>query len=375
MLKTLILFFISIFFVIIKKIYLGLFKRKNFQTLPGYLLLKINKKFLKFFVSTFNCPVVFITGTNGKTSTTSLLYNILISHNLRVLTNLSGSNLKRGVLSSVLLSYYKFVFNKPNILLFEVDEGSVQSLANDFNTTNTNKYIVVLNLSRDQLDRYGEVDILAKKIKTSSIENNFKIVSDKYCYYSILKPQLLPTLLNSKDIINTLNLHSSPHLISNFSYINSVLNDLNIKLLPSKISQFTNVPGRGNTFNYLGCYYNLNLSKNPASFNTSLNSIYLKDATDVLILLNDNIPDGRDVSWIYDINYSLLQKKLNGKTIYVGGTRSYDLLNLLKILKIPSFNFLSFENYSIFAKKTKINKTFVLANYSATSHILKNYAK
>ena len=45
----------------------------------------------------------------------------------------------------------------------------------------------------------------------------------------------------------------------------------------------------------------------------------------VLCILNDKIPDGRDVSWVYDIEPELLVKACSGKKVYVSGTRSLDM--------------------------------------------------
>lgn len=373
MLKTLGLFFISIFFIASKKVYLIFFKKQKFETFPGYFLLKINTNYLKFFISTFNCPVIFVTGTNGKTSTTHLLNYLILQTKLAVLTNLSGSNLKRGVLSSVVLNYYKFLFNKPDLLIFEVDEGFVYSVAKDFSCISKSKYILLLNLSRDQLDRYGEVDTLVQKINKAAYDFNFKIIADKKLYPTLLKPHLYPVCTGYEKTLSKLKIESSSHLKTNFCFIASVLNDLNISIPLGKLSPFESVPGRGKNFEYKGCVYALNLSKNPASFNTSL--IQQSATKNVLILLNDNIPDGRDVSWIYDIDTNLLKDFLKDKTVCVAGTRSFDFINLLNMLNIPCFNFNTFASYSIFATKTYIKNTFILANYSATSHILKNYAK
>jgi len=69
------------------------------------------------------------------------------------------------------------------------------------------------------------------------------------------------------------------------------------------------------------------LSKNPTGFNESLKIVMEKKYSNLLLFLNDRIPDGRDISWIWDVDFELLStQKLN---ITVSGDRTYDLANRL----------------------------------------------
>jgi UDP-N-acetylmuramyl tripeptide synthase len=97
-----------------------------------------------------------VSGTNGKTTTTALLAAALATAG-PIVTNVTGANLKTGLVSALAKD-----LDSP-VAVLEVDEAAlVQVLAE---TTAT--VVVLLNLSRDQLDRYGEVRLAAQKWRTS----------------------------------------------------------------------------------------------------------------------------------------------------------------------------------------------------------------
>jgi UDP-N-acetylmuramyl tripeptide synthase len=104
--------------------------------------------------------VIVVTGTNGKTTTTKLIGEMLAAHGVKVVTNSSGSNLKRGVTSALIAAADMQGRVKATVGLFEVDEASLRLVAPEIRPT----HIVVTNLFRDQLDRYGELDTTAKLI-------------------------------------------------------------------------------------------------------------------------------------------------------------------------------------------------------------------
>ena len=75
---------------------------RNANTLPGLILERINKKYLKDSLSKLEKGVIVVTGTNGKTTTTKILSSLLEGLGYRVLTNQTGGNYVRGVISLVL---------------------------------------------------------------------------------------------------------------------------------------------------------------------------------------------------------------------------------------------------------------------------------
>src|SRR5436305_1609510 len=97
-----------------------------------------------------------VSGTNGKTTTTALLAAALGTAG-PVVTNMTGANLKAGIVSALAHDL------ESPVAVLEVDEAAlVQVLADT-----TADVVVLLNLSRDQLDRYGEVRLAAQKWRTS----------------------------------------------------------------------------------------------------------------------------------------------------------------------------------------------------------------
>src|SRR6185436_3132744 len=73
----------------------------NGSAMPGYVIERINKRFLSKAMGKLPQGVVLVTGTNGKTTTTKLLAELLQGQGLRVLTNNTGSNFVRGIISLV----------------------------------------------------------------------------------------------------------------------------------------------------------------------------------------------------------------------------------------------------------------------------------
>lgn len=113
------------------------------------------------------------------------------------------------------------------------------------------------------------------------------------------------------------------------------------------------------------------LSKNPTSFNESLSTIMDINGKSIVIVLNDKIPDGLDVSWIWDINFeSIIKDKIN---IIVAGDRKFDMALRLKYAGF--FTHIA-ENLKEAIEKASENlekdeKLYVLPNYSAMLEVRK----
>lgn len=109
---------------------------------------------------------VLITGTNGKTTTSGLVRNILKDAGIKPVGNPSGSNLARGITSCLVEAAGLGGRIKAKVGVLEVDEAALAAVSGRIST----RAIAVLNLFRDQLDRHGEIDTLARLIG-SSLEN------------------------------------------------------------------------------------------------------------------------------------------------------------------------------------------------------------
>jgi UDP-N-acetylmuramyl tripeptide synthase len=130
------------------------------QALPGLVAERLDKNLLAKIAGRFSQGVILVTGTNGKTTTVKLLTSMLEKKGWRVLTNSTGSNLKRGIVSAVIDKAHINGRLNYDVAVFEVDEASLRRVAGLLKP----RYIVVLNLFRDQLDRYGELDTTAALI-------------------------------------------------------------------------------------------------------------------------------------------------------------------------------------------------------------------
>lgn len=134
--------------------------RGSGQALPGLLAERLDPRLARKLVAGLPNGVILVTGTNGKTTTTKLIASILAASGEKVLVNRTGSNLKRGITSALIAAAGINGRIDATVGLFEVDEASLRQVAADLNP----RHIVVLNLFRDQLDRYGELDTTAALI-------------------------------------------------------------------------------------------------------------------------------------------------------------------------------------------------------------------
>lgn len=411
--------------------FLALFNRDG-GNLPGLVGYKLNKKLLKCFK--IKGSVIAVTGTNGKTSTTNLIYSLFSSISTKVICNKQGNNIRTGILSTLI----KNCDYRGNVdceyLILEVDEHYVPLVFSDLKLDS----LIILNFFRDQLDRTCEVDILISKISSflenyegnlilnaddpnvarlarsnnknknicffgvnkynGSVKKNNEKMEGKYCpfcssplvysYYQYShigkykcskcdfsnkhvdvlvenidlnkkcfywKDKLFKTKYNS--IYNVYNIASVLTL--------SMLYDISVNVVYDCIKSFEINNGRFENIVVNNVVSTLNLAKNPTGVNVTLKIINEDDdSKDILFVLNDNIADGKDVSWIWDINFSVLN---NVDRIITSGTRAYDIAVRIKnsgfdYKKIECFLDLSSAVASLY--KTKKRK-YVIFNYTA----------
>lgn len=131
---------------------------KGGSTFPGTVSLKFDKNILKTVAKGYK--VILVTGTNGKTTTTSMITNILKENGYNVITNNTGANLYRGIVACFVDNYKFSKKTTNNYAVIEVDEANVKFVTEYI----TPEIITITNLFRDQLDRYGEVYTTLDKI-------------------------------------------------------------------------------------------------------------------------------------------------------------------------------------------------------------------
>jgi UDP-N-acetylmuramyl tripeptide synthase len=391
------------------------------STWPGHIALKLNPNFVNDVLKQSKTKIILVTGTNGKTTTAKLLQTILEENNQKVFLNASGANLLNGIASSIILKSAltgKLYFN---YAIFEVDENTLPQIIEKLEPD----FIIALNLFRDQLDRYGEINTVAKKWKdayrnlnkTEFILNaddpqiaylgdgldskthyfglndqKFEYKEQQHAADSILCPKCGIKLtydafyfshLGKWKCENCQLKRPNPDLES-FQYypllgtyaiydtlaavLTTQILGLSNEQIGKALKTFKPAFGRQEITEINGKKTQLFLSKNPTSFNESLRTINANKTRNLLLVLDDRIPDGTDVSWIWDIDFETLINK-NTK-LYLAGDRVYDLALRLKYASVnfPKENV--FENLEK-AIRRGLDKTnnsdifYILPTYSA----------
>jgi len=128
--------------------------------LPGLVALAVDPNFITALSSGLSHGVICVSGTNGKTTTARMLADITRAAGWQPIHNRSGSNLDRGVAAALLADANWSGEPRGDVGLFEIDEASLPSAISRLKP----KVVVVTNLFRDQMDRYFELDTLAKRI-------------------------------------------------------------------------------------------------------------------------------------------------------------------------------------------------------------------
>lgn len=386
---------LNLFVILFGKAFISLSKLLNLgngSTWPGHIALNLNSNFVKDLLRSNprgrKLKVIIIAGTNGKTTTGKLITEILRSNGNSVIENSSGANLLNGLASAIIKGSSLFDSARPGLavlkqdyLIFECDENALPEVVEQTNPD----YIICLDLFRDQLDRYGEIDSIAKKWHSSfeklgsrttlilnaddpqisylskdtkakslyfGLSSNNEDKQTKHGADSTYCPRCLEKLKYKSVCFSHLGnwecpnckLKRPPTDIEELSHypLNGTYNKYNALAaslfatnesigqdkITISFNNFTPAFGRQEKIIYKGKNVQIFLSKNPTSFNESLSTVKDLKGKDLLILLNDRIPDGLDVSWIWDINFEeILNKEFN---VGVSGDRVYDMALRLK---------------------------------------------
>lgn len=368
---------------------LKLFNRGG--SLPGKVALKLNHNILKKLK--YECKIIVVTGTNGKTSTANYLGELFNHNNDKLIQNRKGDNLKAGITTTIVTNTRLSKKVNASIIVLEVDELNIPFVINNLNVD----YLIVTNFFRDQLDRANEMEQLISKIEKGIVNFKGQLVLNgndpnvvrlykssfhqspffyglakyeesttttneanegKFCpichsklnymYYhyshigsfSCSKCSFKTPDLNVTGLISDLNTYrftvddntyqapqAGVYSVYNALALISIAKIFNIKssIISKTFIQAVLPKGRNETFriNERDCV--INLIKNPTGANEVL-KVITKDHKSkcICIILNDNIQDGCDVSWIYDTNFEHLNTA-NCERIIVSGTRGYEI--------------------------------------------------
>ncbi len=352
------------------------------SVLPGEISRRLHPRLLPLLFEQVSQGVILVVGTNGKTTTSLLLKQILSDRGFQVVHNSSGANLINGLITALLNSTDITGRLSADYAILEVDENILPLMLQDCQP----KYILALNLFRDQLDRYGEVDTIAqrwgKAISPLPEETTIVLNADdptlsslgqqlkqKILYFGLNEPELyLEEIPHAVDSIycpscghlldyqgvylshlgdyqcpscgfakSKIDLNSQEYpqiLIGVYNKYNTLAagllaQEIGIKTndIFSTIKNFKAAFGRAEELEIDNKQVRILLSKNPVGMNETIravNNLKKEGKSSVtLLVLNDRIPDGTDVSWIWDVDTEELVKL--GGTLVVSGDRTYDM--------------------------------------------------
>ena len=153
------------------------------------------------------------------------------------------------------------------------------------------------------------------------------------------------------------------------------LYNIDTKTIQNSFSNFVLNNGRLEYLNIKNCETIINLAKNPTGANVSLRILNEdSDMKELLFVLNDNSADGKDVSWIWDIDFSNLT---NVSRIITSGSRAYDIAIRIKISGFNADKIFAYPNLSEAVKNlySTPNKKYIIANYTSLQPTRKEILK
>ena len=395
--------------IVSRMIYLAikLLNRSSGTSFVGMSVLKICPNFLEYCRKYVNTALT-ITGTNGKTTTSGLLAHILECNNNSIIHNVKGANMLTGIANAFALSIAPW--KSFDYAVIESDEAYLQKLYDYFNAD----FLLVTNLFRDQLDRYGELSTTASFIKKaidkdenlnlllnaddplvtnlgdgkkafyygfeeiefcSDIHNsssnaptevfncicgkplsykkqffaqeghyycehcgykrpelNFKGYLKVFADYSELR--IIDTQSNkSYDFrVNLVGLYNAYNALAAISQ--AIMLGVKYEIIKDAVLSYKSIFGRAEKRVIKGHDTLIQLIKNPTGASEVLKTVDL--SSNIVIAINDNYADGRDISWLWDSDFE--QLKNAKKRIITSGIRAKDMALRLKYAGIPQEN-------------------------------------
>lgn len=353
---------------------------KGGSAMPGLIVEKLNKRFLANNLNHLREGVVVITGTNGKTTTTKAVANLFESEGLRVLTNPTGSNFTRGIISTIIEHSTWTGRLEYDIAVLELDEA----FSRHFTAQVQPRAVLILNVMRDQLDRYGEIDTTAQMMLDSAKRATEVVIlnrddnrvremaaelGDKTVHYFSAHPTLKVDLPNDDDlhgnsnpttsmiesdqlsplveligyhdqtamykiddqkhqaVLKVAGLHNALNFAAAMSVVKAINPALDPQTLITRLEQLQPAWGRGELIKAGNTDVRLALVKNPAGFRQVIKSYQDEHAPVAIFAINDDFADGRDVSWLWDVDFSGISKNVS---LFTSGVRAYDMANRLR---------------------------------------------
>ncbi len=399
------------------------------SVLPGDMARRLQPKVLPLLFGQVRRGVILIVGTNGKTTTSLLLRTILERQGWRVAHNATGANLINGLVTALLDNTSLIGQLDADYAILEVDENVLPLVLRSCQP----QFILGLNLFRDQLDRYGEVDTISQRwqkaiapLPTDTVvilnaddptlsrlgqqlpqkvlffglsepeaylDEIPHAVDSIYCpscghpldykgvYLSHLGDYHCPSCGFSKSQLAVDSREWPQILIGIYNKYNTLAAGLvakeigiDIPTIYDTIKNFRAAFGRAEELDVNGKHVRILLSKNPVGMNETIRAVNdiqkSGGASTKLLVLNDRTPDGTDVSWIWDVDTEKLVA--SGGTVVVSGDRVYDMALRLRYSETDGQN-----NFKLIVKedlKEAIATALEHTPANETLHILPTYS-
>jgi UDP-N-acetylmuramyl tripeptide synthase len=364
-------------------------------TFPGDVARAIDPSVLHRLSADLAGGAVLVTGTNGKTTTSRLIASLLEGRGRRVISNRSGSNLIYGATAAAVANADLDGRLRADWGVFEIDEATLPIAVQEIGP----KAVLVGNLFRDQLDRYGELELLAQTIEraleqlpkgSQAVLNaddprvgeiGLNLVRPPI-WYGFDDPRVaaagLPHAADARtcprcgaslrfDVVYYG--HEGVYVCPNGDFarpepdvtardvrlegldrvqlvaadteldvpLGGLYNAYNVlaaftvggalglepDYMAERLRTAAAAFGRQERFEREGRRFTMMLAKNPTGFNEILRESERAHGRHFLIGLNDRIADGRDVSWIWDVDFELLAGR--AEIIVPTGVRAFDL--------------------------------------------------
>lgn len=396
----------------------------------GKFVLRMNPNFLeqcnKYIGTKIN-----VTGTNGKTTTSGIVSHLIEGNGKSVINNAMGANMLTGVVNAISVSLNPF--RKTDYSVIESDEAYLTKIYEQFDAD----YLLVTNLFRDQLDRYGELETTKRLIQeginkrpyvklvlnaddplVASFEGKNKIfygvenvyyaddslkadtsVEEAYncpcgkplmyekkfyaqqghyfctCGYKRPEPQYKAeiSLYKEYSILKINGENFEVPLVGLFNAYNALgaialCKELGIDNIIDTLPTFKVAFGRSEVKFLNGKRTLIQLIKNPIGANEVLKTVD-KDSN-ILIIINDNYADGRDVSWLWDAEFEFLKNAK--KEIVVSGTRANDMALRLKYAGVEKIKIIQGIDKAVeYVGKSADNNITIMPTYTALLHVNK----
>lgn len=384
------------------------------SALPGLVVEKLYKPFLPRTLAQLPKGVIVVTGTNGKTTTAKLIVELFEAQGLRVLTNKSGSNFVRGIITTVVDKATLGGKLDYDIAVLEQDEAHAVHFVAQVKPVG----VVALNVMRDQMDRFGEIDtttrLIGKVVKSASdwlvlnasdrrisnlaTDTRQRIIwfgydqqlakdfvsddqlyhHDQTNYFAAALPDVCLMSHRSDSLSVKLRTgvetfpvklgggHNALNITAALAALEAICPAADLLKTSRVLANFQPAFGRGEKIILdNGQQLDIQLIKNPSGFSYALQLLKENSYLAVGLAINDAAADGHDVSWLWDVNFEVL--KDYKAEIVCGGTRGLDMALRLKYDEVSSGqNHLPLEDFlRELLDTSKTGPAIIFCTYSA----------